>query len=1106
MVAGANDRDAREAALDTGRSFIVQAPAGSGKTELLIQRYLALLGTVEEPEQVVAITFTRKAAAEMRRRVLQALRAVAGDEHDREVHPITHALATTVVRRDTERDWSLQALPQRLRVDTLDAFNAALARQLPLLADGVAAAEIAEDATRQYRLAALRTVAELEDRGVLGSSLRRVLGSLDNDQSSLVDLLAGLLPKREQWLGHLAGRRAPELRAALEHSLQHFVADELRALDALWSDALRTELDDLLAHAAANITAPATRGALAEWLSTPQSFDPAVRLAGWQAAARLLLTQDGRWRQKVTKREGLGPEHPVATNRWRALLAALPAHEQLRRALRGVAALPAPRFDELQWESLAALQVVLVRLCAELKVVLAEQRCVDFVELGVAAQRALGHAEAPSELLLALDRRIQHLLVDEFQDTSQAQLRLLELLTSGWQPGDGRSLFLVGDPMQSIYRFRDADMSLFLRVQASGVGALRLTPLRLRRNFRSSPAVIDWVNRVFASVFPQHDDLEGGMAAFVPSTAVRESAAQQFVRVHPLWGTDPRAEVERVMDIVREERARDEGQSIAVLVQSRTHLAGLHELLDAQGWPVLAVEIDAPSERQIGQDLLGLTRALTHLADRIAWLGVLRAPWCGLSWSDLHELCHDEPQRTILDLLGDPRRVARLSAAGQRRVAATAVVLAEACASRASLSLSSWIEATWRHLDGPACADTAADLRHAEQFFAILARHEQRGDLDDPAALESLFAKAERQGDPPREAGIEIMTMHRAKGLEFDTVVLLGLGRPPRQDDSKALYWMQRATAGGYELLMAPMTSLGDDDRLTRFVKRAERQRDVAERARLLYVAATRARERLHLVGQVAPAKPTPATHTLLGHLWPEIEPEFARVAQTAVAEPPPTEVFRPQLRRLAESTVLTLTPPMGATGAAQLRDRPEFAWSSPAAVHIGTVVHRHLQRIAADGVGRWTAARIGAARRSFGRELALLGVDTDELPLAVERVTVALTNALDDSVGRWALTDHPEARSELRLALRSTNGLAHIKLDRTFVEANERWIIDYKTGQHEGGDIDAFLASEVERYKPQLERYAAAIAAIDSRKINLALYFPLLRAFRSWPAVRREN
>ena len=113
---------------------------------------------------------------------------------------------------------------------------------------------------------------------------------------------------------------------------------------------------------------------------------------------------------------------------------------------------------------------MLRQLAAELKVLFAERRSVDFPELALAAQRALGQVDEPSDLLLALDRRLQHLLVDEFQDTSQSQLRLLELLTSGWEEGDGRTLFLGGDPMQSIYRFRDADRSLFPRAKQRGIG------------------------------------------------------------------------------------------------------------------------------------------------------------------------------------------------------------------------------------------------------------------------------------------------------------------------------------------------------------------------------------------------------------------------------------------------------------------------------------------------------------------------------------------------------------------------------------------------------------------------------------------------------------
>jgi ATP-dependent exoDNAse (exonuclease V) beta subunit len=180
---------------------------------------------------------------------------------------------------------------------------------------------------------------------------------------------------------------------------------------------------------------------------------------------------------------------------------------------------------------------------------------------------------------------------------------------------------------------------------------------------------------------------------------------------------------------------------------------------------------------------------------------------------------------------------------------------------------------------------------------------------------------------------------------------------------------------------------------------------------------------------------------------------------------------------------------------------RPEFEWASPAAAHVGTVVHRQLQAIAEGGVERWSAAEIARRARLYRHELALLGVDPDELGAATERVTAALRGAVADPRGRWVLASHAEARSELRLTLRAGDRLEHVRLDRTFVAEGVRWIVDFKTSRHEGSDREAFLASEVERYRPQLERYAAALAAVDPRPVQVALYFPLLGELRDWRA-----
>jgi len=130
-----------------------------------------------------------------------------------------------------------------------------------------------------------------------------------------------------------------------------------------------------------------------------------------------------------------------------------------------------------------------------------------------------------------------------------------------------------------------------------------------------------------------------------------------------------------------------------------------------------------------------------------------------------------------------------------------------------------------------------------------------------------------------------------------------------------------------------------------------------------------------------------------------------------------------------------------------------------------------------------------------------LLGVETAERAGATERVVAALTHALSDRHGRFLLGPHEEARSELRLTVRSGAGLDHIRLDRTFVAEGKRWIVDFKTSQHEGGAAGEFLDSEVARYAPQLERYAVAVAANESRPVQLVLYFPLLGELRAWPA-----
>ena len=1095
-----DDSRVRDRALDVTQSFIVQAPAGSGKTELLIQRYLALLAHVDLPEQIVAITFTRKAAAEMRRRVLGALAVAATEVDPKEPHRAkTHSLAKAALERARALSWGLDLQPQRLRIDTLDAMNAWLAQRLSVLAGGVAGADITEDPVSCYRVAIRRMLELLDSGDELDAALQTLLRGLDNNASRLEQLLLELLPKRDQWLPYLLADDDETLRRALEAALERLVDESLADVAVHLSESFEVSVVPVLRHVATHASDPAMAEHVRAWREPSAALEPsAAMLDAWRGLPELLLTQKGGWRKTLYKKHGFGAAHAQLTARFKEFLAESADDEALAASLHSIRVLPDAAYGERDWDLLAALRRTLMHLAAELKVVFGERHVVDFVELALGAQQALGRVEEPSELLLALDHRIQHVLVDEFQDTSHTQLRLLTLLTAGWQRDDGRTLFMVGDPMQSIYRFRQADMSLFLKIKAHGLGAISCTPLLLESNFRSAPAVVDWVNDAFASIFPAEDDLGTGAARFHACAAMRGEQPGQSVRCHALRSDESTVEMDKVVEILSEELELRPKSSIAVLVRSRSHLVGLQETLRASGLAAHAVELEAPNQRQVIQDLIGLTRAMTHLADRIAWLGVLRAPWCGLTWQDLERLCTSGAASAVWDLLQDDSTVSTLSTDGRARLVHVRSILANAFERRAAEPFERWIERTWLRLGGAATLQHPEDSVAVERFFGVLAGLAEHGDLADPAALEESFAEPRGLGEPPRESGIEIMTIHRAKGLEFDTVILLGLARRLPADQSKALYWLERtADDGSEDLLLAPMNAVeGGTNGLADFIRRAEAERDRAETMRLLYVATTRARDRLHLIGRLKDDSTKPEARSLLEFLWRQFEPLFPAPTSGMPSDTDESLCVVPRLRRFRELP----TPTLSSVAVEAPAARPEFLWAGHSAAQIGTVVHAVLQDIGRGDLTQWSTEIIRGRQVRYARELALLGVDEDELEVSASRVVEALCAVLEDPRGRWLLEGRAISESELPMTLVGQECLEHVRIDRTFVDDDGlRWIIDFKTSTHEGGELEAFLESEVERYEDQLARYASAIARIDERPIRVGLYFPLLQAFRYW-------
>jgi len=1120
------DARQREQALDIGDSFIVQAPAGSGKTELLTQRYLRLLAEVEHPEEIYAITFTRKAAAEMRNRILAALDAANAPQPAEAHRRQTWSLARAALAQDARHEWQIVRNPNRLRIQTFDSLSHALARQMPLLSELGAPPATTDNPGPYYQEAARATLRMLEEPS-LGEDLETLLVHLDNRQGQLEGLLCSMLARRDQWLEHaLSSPHGDEIDSALEDAVSTHLQQLRLSCRPDWLHQLVGMAQQAADRLPPDAPSAVASDGIAAWLHKEQVPATAWQdLPDWLGLAQLLLTKGGGLRKSwnadigfpAPSEKGISAEtkkqRSQAKQAIKELCAQISDQAGIIELWAGLRLLPQAGLDEQQRAVLSSLFRVLLHAALELQLVFQDSGEVDFAEIQMRARRALGSPENPTDLALALDYRLQHLLVDEFQDTSSSQFGLLETLTAGWQNGDGRTLFAVGDPMQSIYRFREAEVGLYLAARDRGIAGLNLEPLTLAVNFRSTSGIVDWINHSFPQIFPAQVDAGRGAVPYSPATAFDHSLDQAAVNVHPFAGTDTQAEAARVAELVHRALGETGDGQVAVLARARSHLRAIALALKNAGIGFQAVDVDPLAGLPVVQDLHALTRSLLHPADRLSWLVVLRAPWLGLSLQDLLIIAESTP-RCVLARLRDAQLRATLSEDGKRRIERLLGVIDRQLPARGRRPLRQWVESIWLALGGQAVAGDSGGA-DAQAYLGLLDQHEQTGGLLDFAALQTAMEKLYAAPDGGSDGRVQLMTMHKSKGLEFDTVILPGLGRKPASDSSELLYWLERMGSEGHpQLLMAPIRAAEQqNEAISDYLRELNKDKSRLETSRLLYVAATRARRRLHLLGHIGfnakglAAKP--AAGSLLEKLWPIVAADFDHLVA------PPAELLQETQRRLAQLERLPADwQPAIAKKSAQAVGQPdegettpgiEFAWAGDTARHVGTLVHRHLEHIALSGIDNWPAERVDDLDKTLRHGLQNLGVQSDELDAALAKAHRALKQTLEDQHGRWILADHLDAQCEWPLTLHDETS-RHYVIDRTFVdEKGVRWIIDYKTGEHLDGDRVTFLDQEQERYREQLENYARMVRLLEDRPIRLALYFPLFPDWRVWDYVAGE-
>ena len=836
------DADARRAAVDPSENVVLEASAGTGKTRVLVDRYVNLLRAGVDPRNILAMTFTRKAAAEMRERIVRTLRGAAG--------------------RSPEDDARWRQLRDRLNdiaISTIDAFCLSLLREFPLEADLDPGFDVADE-TEVPRL--------VEES--LDDALRicRARASGDEDVALLFAQLG-------------EGRLRAGLAALLERRivaagvLRRVTSRGPRDLDA--ARACRGGIDRI---AAALGAIPGGPDAFLE--SGPLGHPRFVLLAAdirrlVQAAAhedgggiepaqlrgmldRLrghFFTKAGTPRLRAPNEypAGLHASHGARKAHWALVAGAAPAVADAIRAFRR---------DMNAILSRAVWQVFGIA-SSRYRRTLEARGVLDFNELLIRARMLLGNMDEFARSRYLLEARYHHVLVDEFQDTSRAQWELVSLLVRAWGEGLGLpseaplppSIFVVGDRKQSIYGFRDADAGV-LDDAAAEVGALRPggSPLRsITHSFRSAPGLLAFVNDLFREIAAGSDGrrdgfsygerdafpiADGGDAAsgtplgLIAAADVRQCAASAAAEIARLAaGVQVR---DRQSGLRRPIRPAD----IAILFRSRASHREFEEALEARRIPAYVYSGLGFFEADEVRDVVALVRFLAEPSSDLRAAAFLRSRLVRLSDPGLQRLAPG--LASALTARAAPPAAARLDAED-------AAVLA-----RVRASLAEWLNLADRippaEVLDRALADSAyeheirgsravAARENIKKIRGLVRRLQNSGYLTLARLadhLDRLSAGDESNAVVDAVDAVNLMTVHAAKGLEFPVVFVVNLARgsgAPRAPIRVAAHAgpEDAVAVGDYEAEF-------DAD---------ESAREREETKRLMYVALTRARDRVYL-------------------------------------------------------------------------------------------------------------------------------------------------------------------------------------------------------------------------------------------------------------------
>lgn len=960
------DGEARRLAIDITQSYIVQAPAGSGKTSLLTQRYLKLLSVVDKPEDILAITFTNKAVGEMRERILACLKEAA--LHQEPPSNVQYKrdnwlLASAALKRDRQKKWHLLDNPARLRIRTIDSFCNYIAQNLPISSGMGYSLETDSDSSRYYSQAAEKTVNTLlynqdGQYGLLAEEVQDILADYDNNQSHFEEALAKMLEDRSDFVEifeaapfetegnysawYMGGATSSSNRSTVgqEDKLRLKVEANYRK----WRDSIISELEKTAAKVDYELSQVVAKAARALILDHNLAYQESIKRADkdrqglvyalarladsrlfaekdqpeaweeWQWLSMVLLNSTGDdFRKRIDARSLNCEEGREALNSitqkdkkqpyyddWINFIGSKSQSGLLNECancaqsgefielLQLARDFGPDRYTDEQWQKIVKVLHILAFAIDNLYQVFAQEMKCDYAEISRAALQASDPYNANGIDRFSVENPIKHILVDEYQDTSWEQYKLLINLTCNWGEGEGRTIFCVGDPMQSIYRFRGADVSVYTHTKEVGLhseyNSLKLSACTLHQNFRSVVNLIEELGGdVFKHIFPDRGCSSKGTVEFSPSIAPPDKASSYHpITVEPIVSLSEADrdkltsqglkidenyqpslyEAQLIVAQIEKLRQQDPEASCAVLLEQKNLGGHILQALQEKKIPVSQKDILKLQEAEPVPLLIAITKIVLDPLDRLSWIMLWRSPLVGFTWQDICTIA----ERYIIQENGKIRyscpgdfwsalhKFLKKKPADEELLKRCRLLYSAFKAvfkERRSFTLARSIECLWRTLGGPAYYQER-ELRVAQQYLDFLNKYNESNSWPTASSLNEdlndLYADTLTNiGNP-----VQFLTIHGSKGLEFDYVFLPGLGKKRRRNYSSSLlehtsiiYDNEPTSCCQSDNILL---SYGrEDTALGRAIKNLDDNFEANETVRLFYVAATRAKKGLFI-------------------------------------------------------------------------------------------------------------------------------------------------------------------------------------------------------------------------------------------------------------------